>query len=335
MINLTSEKKYPHEMLLQMYESMVRIRKFEEKAADCFSKGMLAGNIHVCIGEEASVVGSCTALEKKDFVASTHRGHGHCIGKGADTKKVLAELFGKETGYCRGKGGSMHVADIDNLGILGANGIVGAGMPIATGSALTSKILGTDEVSLAFFGDGASNQGTFHESLNMAAAWKLPVVFVCENNQYGVSVNIYNVINTETISIRSKAYDIPGKTVDGNDVIAVYEAVKEAVDYARAGNGPSLIECKTYRHLGHYCGDPATYRPKSYLEEAFKTEPISRMREYMIKSGVNEEKLNEIDEAMTKEIEDAYEFAMNSKYPDVSEVTTDVYASDNERSVER
>ena len=177
---------YEKDFLLQLYGGMVRVRLFEEKAADCFTKGMLAGNIHLCIGQEASVVGSNAALRPTDYITSTHRGHGHLLGKGADSKKMMAELFGKSTGYCKGKGGSMHAADV-SLGILGANGIVGAGIPIATGSALASKIKGTDEVTLCFFGDGASNQGTFHESINMAAAWKLPVVFLCENNHYGVS----------------------------------------------------------------------------------------------------------------------------------------------------
>lgn len=319
---------------LKLYEDMIRIREFESKAAECFTKGMLAGNIHLCIGQEATIVGASNALEERDYITSTHRGHGHCIGKGAKLDLMMAELFGKETGYCKGKGGSMHIADV-SLGILGANGIVGAGIPIATGSALASKIKGKDEVTLSFFGDAASNQGTFHESLNMAAAWKLPVVFLCENNGYGVSVPIHEVTNTEDISARAQGYGIPGFTVDGNDPLAVYEAVKEAVEYARSGRGPTLIECKTFRHQGHYCGDPATYRPASYLEEAMEKDCVPNFRNFLLDNQVSEEEIEAIEEKIKMEIEAAYEFANNSAYPDVKEVITDVYSSDNERSVLR
>lgn len=333
-MNKLEKNQYSKEMLLNMYENMVRIRKFEVKLTDCFTKGMLAGNIHTSVGQEASAVGACLALEKKDFITSTHRGHGHCIVKGAKTDIMMAELFGKVTGYCRGKGGSMHVADV-SLGILGANGIVGAGLPIATGSGLTSKIRNTDEVTMAFFGDAASNQGTFHESINMAAAWKLPVVYLCENNQYGVSVNIGDVTNTDSIAVRAKAYDIPGVTVDGNNPLEVYEAAKQAVQYAREGNGPSIVECKTYRMRGHYEGDPASYRSKEITEEWRKKDPIDAFRAYLLNESIDEKELIAIEEAMAQEIEAAYEFAKSSSYPDVSEVTMDVYASDNERSVIR
>lgn len=326
--------KYPKELLLAMYEDMVRIRQFELAASECFTKGMLAGNIHLCIGQEATVVGASKALEERDFITSTHRGHGHCIAKGARTDKAMAELFGKVTGYCSGKGGSMHIVDVTK-GILGANGIVAAGIPIATGSALASKIRGTDEVTLCFFGDGASNNGAFHESINMAAAWKLPVVFLCENNQYGVSVNIHTITNTQTIAVRAKAYDIPGKTVDGNDLLAVYEIVKEAVAHARAGNGPSLIECNTFRHMGHYCGDPATYRPECYMEEALEKDAIERFGNVLEKAGISEQQRTAINAAMQAEIAAALEFAQNSPYPDVALATQDVYSSQNERSVAR
>lgn len=332
---MAKKQSYPKELLLDMYENMVRVRTFETKAAECFTKGMLAGNIHLCIGQEASVVGASKALKETDFITSTHRGHGDCIAKGLKTDRMLAELFGKKTGYCFGKGGSMHVADVSK-GILGANGIVGAGIPLATGSGFASKLKGTDEVTLCIFGDSASNQGTFHESINMAAAWKLPVVYFCMNNGYGVSVDIHSVTNTPNIAVRAKAYDIPGKTVDGNDALAVYEAVKEAVEYARAGNGPSIVEAMTFRHQGHYCGDPANYRPKEYMEEAHKKDAIERMRKYLLENDVaTEQEIDAINDAMTKEIEDAYEFAQSSPYPDVSEVTLDVYSSDNERSVVR
>ena len=317
-----------------MYEDMVRIRLFEMRLTDYFTKGMLAGNIHTSVGQEAVAVGACFALEKRDFITATHRGHGQCIAKGANTDLMMAELFGKATGYCKGKGGSMHVADVE-LGILGANGIVGAGIPIATGSALTSKIRGKDEVSLTFFGDAASNHGTFHESMNMAAAWKLPMVFLCENNQFGVSVGIESVTNTDTISVRAKGYDIPGVTVDGNDVLAVYEATRTAVESARQGNGPSLVECKTYRIRGHYEGDPAVYRDKEITEEWKSKDPILHFKSHLLGRGIKESELTDIEERMTVEIEHACNFALDSPYPDPSEVTTDVYKQDNERSVVR
>lgn len=327
---------YDKTLLLDMYRDMVRIRRFEEKAADCFTKGKLAGNIHLCIGQEGSAVGTNYALDQNDYMTATHRGHGQLIGKGAKTNRMLAELFGKKTGYCFGKGGSMHVAEVENLHILGANGIVGGGIPIATGSALATKIRGGNEITLAFFGDSASNQGTFHESINMAAAWKLPVLYLCENNGYGVSVDIHSVTNTDTISVRAKAYDIPGKTVDGLDVLEVYEAVKEAAEYVRSGKGPYLLEIRVYRWQGHYCGDPAVYRPKSYLEEAHEKDPIVFFRNELLKQKTAAaEELESIEEAMAQEIEDAYEFADSSPYPDVKEAVTDVYSSDNERSVAR
>ena len=330
-----ASNQYSKEMLKNFYNTMVRIRAFESKAADCFTKGMLAGNIHLCIGQEASAAGAIAALEEGDYMTSTHRGHGHCVAKGGDTKKMLAELFGKKTGYCKGKGGSMHIADVDGLHSLGANGIVGAGIPIATGSALASKIKGDEHVTLCIFGDSASNQGTFHEAINMAAAWKLPVVYFIENNSYGVSTNIHNVINTENLSVRAKAYNIPGKTGDGTDAREVYEAVKEAVDYARAGNGPSIVECIVYRYQGHYCGDPAVYRPKEYLEEGMANDCIEKMKKVLLENDVTEDEINAMDQSAYKEMEDAFVFANESEYPDPSEVTDDVYCSDNERSVAR
>lgn len=328
-------KNYEKEFLLELYRRMLRVRRFEEKAADCFTKGKLAGNIHLCIGQEASVVGANAALRDTDYITSTHRGHGHLIAKGAKSDRMLAELFGKSTGYCGGKGGSMHAADV-SLGILGANGIVGAGIPIATGSGLTSKIKKTDEVTLCFFGDAASNQGTFHESINMAAAWDLPVVYLCENNNYGVSTEIHRVIKTENIAVRAKAYDIPGITVDGCDVLAVYEAVKEAVEYARSGKGPYLVETMVYRWMGHYLGDPAKYRPDSYLEKGHENDPIRKFKERLLEEKTADEKeLEAVEKEMEDEIEAAYEFAENSPYPDVTEAFTDIYSEDNERSIVR
>ncbi len=328
------KKEYSKEMFLGIYEKMLRIRKFELRLTEYFTKGMLYGNIHTSIGQEAVAVGVCEALEQTDFMTSTHRGHGHSLAKGAKSDIMMAELFGKKTGYCKGKGGSMHVTDV-SLGILGSNGIVGAGIPIATGSGLTSKIRGTKEVTVAFFGDAASNQGTFHESINMAAAWKLPVVYLCENNNYGVSVNIHNVTNNANIAERARAYNIPGVTVDGNDPLAVYEAVKQAVKNAREGKGPSLVECMTWRMRGHYEGDPAAYRPKEVTEEWGKKDPIDNFRVFLLKNDIDEKEIIAVEEGIEKEIEAAVQFALDSPLPDPSEVTTDVYASDNERSVSR
>lgn len=330
------KQKYSKEKLLGFYRTMVRIRAFEELAADCFMKGMLAGNIHLSIGQEAVAAGACAAMDKEDYMTTTHRGHGHCIAKGGNIDKMFAELFGKKTGYCKGKGGSMHIADVEGLHHLGANGIVGAGIPIATGSALASKIWKDKHVTVCFFGDGASNQGVFHESLNMAAAWHLPVVYVIESNRYAVSTEIHRVTNTEFLSVRAKAYNMPGKTVDGNDPTIVYEAMKEALDYARSGKGPYLLECETYRHQGHYCGDPAAYRPASYMEEAHKDDCIPCMRAKLLKGKTATEKdLKAIEDEAKAEMEKGLKFAEDSEWPDPSEATTEMYSSDNERSVVR
>lgn len=328
-------KKYGKELSLKFYREMFKVRSFDLKAAELFTQALMSGNIHTCVGQEATAVGACQALRSTDFITATHRGHGHCIAKGGETKLMMAELFGKSTGYCKGKGGSMHIANV-GLGILGANGIVGAGIPIATGSGLASKIMGKDEVTLAFFGDAASNQGTFHESINMASAWKLPVVFMCENNKYGVSVCIDRVTNTQDIADRAQGYHIPGLVVDGNDVFAVYEAVGVAAERARKGEGPTIIECKTYRHRGHYEGDPMVYRTKEEMQEWKERDGVVRLRNNIIESGVaTAEELDSIEAEIRAEIEAAVEFAKESPYPDASEVTTDVYAMDNERGVAR
>ncbi len=323
-------------MLLGFYRTMVRVRDFEETAADCFTKGMLAGNIHLSIGEEAVAAGAIGAMEKNDYMTTTHRGHGHCLAKGGDVNKMMAEIFGKKTGYCKGKGGSMHIADVEGLCHLGANGIVGAGIPIATGSALASKIRKDGHVTVCIFGDSASNQGTFHESINMAAAWKLPAVYLIENNGYGVSTAIERVTNTKDLSVRAKGYDIPGKTVDGNDPVVVYEAMKEALEYARSGKGPYILECKTYRHQGHYCGDPAKYRPDSYMVNAHKHDCIKVMRAKLLANKTATEKeLAAIEKASLEEMAAAVKFSQESEYPDPSEAITEEYGSDNERSVAR
>ena len=242
---------YEKSFLLSLYRDMVRIRAFEEHAAECFTKGMLAGNIHLSIGQEAAEAGAFAAIEPRDYFTSTHRGHGHAIARGADPKRAMAELFGKAAGYCKGKGGSMHIADMEKMNHLGANGIVGAGQPISAGSALASKIMGDDSVTVGCFGDGSTNEGSFHESLNMAAAWKLPLVWFIENNCYGVSTEIHRVTNTPDLASRAAAYGVPYAVVDGTDAIAVYEAMKVALDHARSGKGPYVVEAKVYRYQGH------------------------------------------------------------------------------------
>lgn len=330
----TGETVCTAEWYREAYRRMVLIRAFETRAAECFTRSELAGNIHLYMGQEASGVGTCLALKDTDYITSTHRGHGHCLAKGASVDRSMAELFGKETGYCRGRGGSMHIVDVD-LGILGANGIVGAGIPLAAGSALASKIKGDGAVTVAFFGDGASNQGTFHETLNMAAAWKLPVVFLLENNCYGVSTEIHRITNTNRLAVRAEAYGIPGMTVDGTDVEAVFHTVAGAVERARSGGGPSLVETMVYRYQGHYCGDPAAYRPKEYLSEGKSKDPIDKARARLLKLGVKETEIGTIDRSVAAEIERAYQFAKSSPDPDPEAVIDNVYSSDNERSVLR
>jgi pyruvate dehydrogenase E1 component alpha subunit len=314
------------EKLVDMYQRMVRIRRFEERVAKEFAAGRIPGFVHLYIGEEAVAVGACANLGDDDYITSTHRGHGHLIAKGGKTDRMMAELFGKKTGYCKGKGGSMHIADVD-IGILGANGIVGAGITIAAGAALSAKMRGTTQVAICFFGDGASNTTRFHEGINLASAWKLPVVYVCENNMYAISVPQSKHQNIADISDRATAYGIPGVSVDGNDVIAVYEAVHEAVERARRGEGPTLIECKTYRHRGHFEGDPMVYRTKEEVEEWKKKDPIRRFKEKLIEMGMlTEKEAEEIDREIEREIDNAVKFAEESPLPDPAETLEDVYA---------
>ena len=323
----------PKEKLLKMYEDMVRIRKFETKISDDCDPKVLFGNYHTYIGQEATAVGACYAIDKTDYIVSTHRGHGHCIAKGARTDIMMAELLGRAIGYCKGRGGSLHVADV-SLGILGANGIVGGGIPIAAGSALASKIMNCKEVTLSFFGEGASNEGTFHESVNMAALWKLPVVFVCENNQWGVTTPVEEVLNTEGVAERAKGYDIPGIRVDGNNVITVYETVKEAVEFARKGNGPTIVECLTFRMRAHNSSMDET-REQELIAKWYKKDPILYMKNYLMGVGFKETEINGIDKKIDFEIEEAYNFAVSSPFPDIFDLTQNVYTKDNERSVAR
>ena len=281
--------------------------------------------MHLYLGEEAVATGVCASLNDDDYITSTHRGHGHIIAKGGDTKYMMAELYGKETGYCKGKGGSMHIADATK-GILGANGIVGAGHNIAVGAGLSSKYRKTGQVCACFFGDGSTNQGTFHESINLASVWKLPVVFVCENNLYGISMSQARHQAIQDVADRAVAYNIPGIVVDGNDVFAVYEAMVEAVARARSGQGPTLIECKTYRHRGHFEGDPTTYRASEEVEEWMAKDPLPRAVAYLLDNGiVTEEELKKIDDDLVKEIEDAIKFAEDSPVPSLESIVQDIY----------
>lgn len=313
------------EKLLWMYTNMLKIRRFEEKVGELFAAGKIPGFVHLYIGEEAVATGVCAHLRPDDYITSTHRGHGHLISKGGDLKLMMAELFGRRTGYCKGKGGSMHIADLD-LGILGANGIVGGGPPIATGAALAAKYKGTDQVAVCFLGDGASNQGTFHEGVNLASVWKLPVIFVVENNMYGISLSQTRSMRVQDIADRAAAYDIPGFVVDGNDVIAVYEAAGEAIQRARAGEGPALIECKTYRYRGHFEGDPMIYRSREEEEMWKAKDPIPRFEAKLIEMGVlTEAQAREINERVIAEVEEAVRFAEESPWPAPEEVLEDVY----------
>lgn len=320
---------YDKEQLVNFYETMFKMRRFEEEVFEFYKKGMMAGLAHLYLGEEAVATGVCAALNEDDYIASTHRGHGHLVARGADTDRMMAEILGKETGYSNGKGGSMHIMAMDK-GILGANGIVGGGIPIATGAAYMSKYKKTKQVAVSFMGDSATNEGTFHESINMAAAWDLPCVYVIENNLYGISVDIRDVTNTPDLAVRAKGYDIPGVVVDGMDPFAVYEAAKKAVQRAREGKGPTIIECKTYRWQGHHVGDPAVYRQRkseTEKEDWMAKCPIETMRKAVIESGKLEAKeVEAIETAVEKEIQEAVKFAADSPYPDASCAYTDVFA---------
>jgi len=312
--------------LIAMYRMMVRIRMFEERVSSEFAAGNIPGFVHVYIGEEASGTGSCATLRTDDFITSTHRGHGHVIAKGGKTDRMMAELFGKKTGYCKGKGGSMHIADTD-LGILGANGIVGAGITLAGGAALSAQMRGTDQVVLCFLGDGASNRGTFHEGINMASVWRLPVVYIIENNMYAEKTRISDTYLLTNLSDRAGAFGIPDVTVDGNDVIAVYEAVQIAVERARNGEGPSLVECKTYRMHGHFEGDPQTYKSAEEVEEWKKKDPIDMFRKRLAEMKVmTEQDADKMDAGIAGEIEEAVKFAKESPFPAPEEALEDVFA---------
>jgi len=318
--------KLAKEKLIEMYKRMLEIRHFEEKAFELYGQNLVPGTIHLYAGQEAVAVGVCANLRKDDYITSTHRGHGHCIAKGAQLGQIMAEILGKKTGYCKGKGGSMHIADF-RMGMLGATAVVGAGIPIAAGAALSIKLRRTDQVVACFFGEGASNQGTFHEGINVAAVWTLPVVFVCENNLYAMGTRQSRVMLIENMADRAAAYGIPGVVADGNDVLAVYETVHRAVERAREGKGPTLIECKTYRHRGHSRFDPATYRPKEEVEEWLKKDPILRFKAKLLETKIlTEKEAEKIEQDVIAAIEKATKFAMESPYPAPEEALEDVYA---------
>ncbi len=314
--------------LRSVYRKMRTIRVFEEKLNDLVVAGKLAGFLHLYAGEEAVATGVCAHLSDDDFVGSTHRGHGHCIAKGVDVGGMMAELFGRSTGVCKGKGGSMHIADVDK-GMLGANGIVGSGIPLATGAGLTAKLKKNGNVSVGFFGDGASNQGQFHESLNMASNWKLPVVYVLENNGYGEFTPTEFVVPVKDIAVRAESYAMRSEIADGMDFFDVYEKAGEAIRLARAGHGPTLLECKTYRFYGHYVGDTMKYRTKEETEEwKQKRDPLERFEDRAVSEfGLTSDELREIDGAVEKEIEDAVAAAEAAPQPEPGDVLTDVYVS--------
>ncbi len=320
-------EKIQKKTYLEMLNKMLQIRYFEEQVDQLYMLGQVHGTGHLYIGQEATAVGSILAIKKDDLITSTHRGHGHCIAKGASTSLMMAELLGKEAGYCKGKGGSMHIADI-SLGILGANGIVGGGIAIATGAALAVKEQGSGQIVLCFFGDGATNQGVFHESLNMASIWKLPVLYIIENNQYGMGFPVSKAVNIGKLSDRACSYGIKGLTIDGNDVVGVYNTVFKLAQEIRAGSGPILLECLTYRWKGHSRMDAERYRTKEEVEAWKKKCPIKAFKNYLTGSSIaTNAEIETIENEVKKEIADAVKFAKESDFPDPASAIEDVYAA--------
>ena len=321
--------KFSREKLIDVYQKLRMIRRFEEKLVELVAAGKLAGFLHLYAGQEAVAVGVCTQLDERDIVNSTHRGHGHCIAKGVDVKGMMAELFGKRTGTCKGKGGSMHIADLER-GMLGANGIVGAGIPLTAGAALTAQIKRTGGVAVGFFGDGATNEGAFHEALNMASIWQLPAVFVAENNLYGEATPMEFVTPMRDLAERAASYRMPSDIADGMNFFDVYEKANAAIARARDGGGPTLLECKTYRYLGHYVGDPLTYRHKEELEDWRQNRDALEHfeREVVEMDLIEPDDLRRIDAEVEAEIDAAVAEAEAAPYPDPADVTADVYASE-------
>ncbi len=314
--------------LLAMYRTMVTVRMFETMAGEYFAAGQIPGFIHLSIGQEGSSVGVCSCLRPDDYVATTHRGHGHMIAKGADLNRMVAELFGKATGYCKGKGGSMHIADF-SIGILGANGVVAGGLPLIAGAGLSIKLRKTDQVAVVFFGDGASNRGPVHEAMNMASIWKLPILFVVENNQWASTTPQSYACSIRDICGRAAGYGMPGVSVDGNDVVAVREATTEAVNRARKGEGPTMIENRTYRIRGHFEGDPQKYRDQADVKTWQETnDPITRFEQALTEKGILTPQASQsVRDEVQAELDAALEFAKNSPFPAPEDALLDLYAT--------
>jgi TPP-dependent pyruvate/acetoin dehydrogenase alpha subunit len=312
--------------LIEIYRKMLTVRRFEEAIFDLYRGGKMPGLAHLYSGEEAMAVGACAALNSDDYVTSTHRGHGHILAKGGEPRRMMAEVTGRVDGYCRGKGGEMHIADF-SLGILGANGIVGGGLGIAAGAAFSAKKRGTGQVSVAFFGEGGINQGIFYETMNMASAWKLPLIYVCENNQYGEYTSWKQITAGKRLIDRAIAMGAAGEEVDGNDPLAVYEATHAAVEQARKGEGPSLIVGLTYRYTGHHVGEPGKgYRSEEEIEEWHRRDPIPRYEKYLVENGVaSGSDIEEIQVEVSETIAEAVEFALSAPFPELSELTQHVF----------
>lgn len=316
------------QLLTALYRTVLRIRRVEECIRDLYAQGRLPGFLHLSIGQEAVAAGACLALRADDFVTSTHRGHGHYLAKGGSLRGLLAELFGKTTGCCRGKGGSMHLADL-GVGFLGANGVLTAGLPLACGAALSARLRGTDQVCVAFFGDGAANRGPFHEAINLAAIWQLPVIFLCENNWWASTTPFRAATAGGSVAARAAGYGIPGQVLDGDDAWAVYEAAAAAVARARAGRGPTLLEARTTRWQGHFEGDPQRYRGRDEVTQARRADPLLRLAERLQAAGAWDDRwAKATEEAILAEIEDAVAFAEASPAPGPEEARTDLFVDD-------
>lgn len=320
-------EKLSKEQLLKMYKQVQEIRQFDDKVKQLVSKGQVPGMTHFSVGEEASSVGAMAALNSDDIITSNHRGHGQAIAKGIDLNAMMAEILGKYTGICKGKGGSMHIADVES-GNLGANGIVGGGHGLAVGAALTQQMKKTGKIVVCFFGDGATNEGSFHEAMNMASIWKLPVIFYCLNNGYGISANIHKMVNVEHLYERAAAYGMPFKYIeDGNDAVSVYNTFKEAVDYVREGNGPIFVESITYRWYGHSSSDPGKYRTREEVEEWKKKDPILKLANYIVGNKIaTEEELKNIELEVKNMVDGAVKFAEESPLPPLETAFEDIYA---------
>jgi pyruvate dehydrogenase E1 component alpha subunit len=320
---------YSPDLLAEMFRRMTLVRQFELRAILERRGGLIPGFIHSCVGQEATAVGACLALNTEDVITSTHRGHGHLIGKGGEPRYMMAELAARSEGYCHGRGGSLHIADFD-LGILGANGIVAGGIPIAVGAALAFAMRGEDRVALSFFGDGAVNEGAFHEAANLAGLWDLPIIFFCENNLYGEGTPQSRQAPVADLSLRAEGYGFPGTIVDGNDVLAVYEVVRAAAAHARAGKGPTFVEAKTYRFRGHYEGDPQIYRLPGEMEEWLARDPVPGFRQELLDAGLFEEQdIQDIEDRVQQQLDEAVAFAQTASIPQPEDALKGVYGDDH------